>query len=101
MQRCPNCKARYRGGEACHRCEMELTRLLEIERQAATLRVQIAAALRNTQRGTALKYIKKYRHLVADPRMDGLYRFLHTAEHGRMVELKRHCNYSASSQNLG
>ena len=78
MQRCPNCKARYRGGQVCHRCEMELTRLLEIDRQAASLCVQIAAALRNNQRSTALKYLKKHRHLVADPRMDRLYRFLYT-----------------------
>lgn len=35
MERCPNCRARYRGDPECHRCGMELSRLLRIEAQAA------------------------------------------------------------------
>ena len=31
MQRCPNCRARYRDGDTCHRCGMELTLLLRVE----------------------------------------------------------------------
>lgn len=31
MQRCPNCRARYRGEENCPRCEMELTFLIRLE----------------------------------------------------------------------
>ncbi|QBQ54767.1 hypothetical protein [Nitrosococcus wardiae] len=34
MERCPNCGARYKGGRECHRCGMELSRLLHIESQA-------------------------------------------------------------------
>lgn len=35
MERCPNCRARYRDGEHCYRCGMELSQLLKIEAQAA------------------------------------------------------------------
>ena len=35
MDRCPNCRARYREGEHCYRCGMELAQLLKIEAQAA------------------------------------------------------------------
>jgi hypothetical protein len=59
---------------------MELTHLLEIDRQAARLRVQIAAALRNNQRSTALERIKKHRRLVADPWVDTLSQFLQVDE---------------------
>ncbi|MGC1951293.1 MAG: hypothetical protein WA970_01650 [Gammaproteobacteria bacterium] len=35
MDRCPNCRARYREGAQCYRCGMELSQLLRIEAQAA------------------------------------------------------------------
>lgn len=34
MERCPNCRARYRGDAECHRCGMALSLLIEIEAQA-------------------------------------------------------------------
>lgn len=34
MHRCPHCRARYKGGNACHRCGVELGQLLQIEAQA-------------------------------------------------------------------
>lgn len=37
MDRCPNCKARYQGGDSCRRCGMDLHRLLEIETQVHSL----------------------------------------------------------------
>ncbi len=80
MERCPNCKARYRGGESCHRCGIELTYLLQINQQAVNLRVQIAAALRDNQRNTALKYTQQLRQLIPDPWGDTLYRFLINSE---------------------
>lgn len=36
MERCPNCRARYRGDSHCHRCGMELSMLLHIEAWAET-----------------------------------------------------------------
>ena len=37
MQRCPNCRARYCGGDQCRRCGMTLTPLLTLEIQADRL----------------------------------------------------------------
>jgi len=34
MERCPNCNARQRGEETCHRCGMDLTTLLALEARA-------------------------------------------------------------------
>lgn len=31
MERCPNCRARYAGGNECRRCGMDLALLLQIE----------------------------------------------------------------------
>jgi hypothetical protein len=69
---------------------MELTKLLEIDRQAAMLRIQIAAALRKNQRSTALKCTKTLCRLVADPWADTLYRFL--------IETKRPRNASQCNE---
>lgn len=37
MERCPNCKARYKGENTCQRCGMELSRLVQIENQVRHL----------------------------------------------------------------
>jgi hypothetical protein len=34
MERCPNCRASYKGGQECRRCGMKLGGLLAIEAQA-------------------------------------------------------------------
>ena len=34
MERCPNCRASYKGGQECRRCGMKLSGLLAIEAQA-------------------------------------------------------------------
>ncbi len=34
MERCPNCRASYKGGQECRRCGMKLDGLLAIEAQA-------------------------------------------------------------------
>ena len=34
MERCPNCRASYKGGQECRRCGMKLGELLAIEAQA-------------------------------------------------------------------
>jgi hypothetical protein len=36
MERCPNCRARFREGEHCHRCGMGLSQLLQIEARAVS-----------------------------------------------------------------
>jgi hypothetical protein len=37
MERCPNCRARFKGEPVCYRCGCELGRLLQIEAHAAAL----------------------------------------------------------------
>lgn len=37
MERCPNCKARYKGEDTCQRCGMDLGRLVQIETQVERL----------------------------------------------------------------
>ena len=48
MERCPTCRARYSGGESCHRCQTDLRQVLAIEETARHHRQQARAAL---QRG--------------------------------------------------
>lgn len=45
MDRCPNCSARYRGGNNCRRCGMALGELLRIDAAAQYYRQQAVAAL--------------------------------------------------------
>ncbi|MXX37060.1 MAG: hypothetical protein F4Z85_03095 [Gemmatimonadetes bacterium] len=44
MERCPTCKARYRGGLCCHRCQTDLRQVLAVERAAGRHRRQALAA---------------------------------------------------------
>jgi hypothetical protein len=37
MERCPNCRARWDGNDACRRCGMDLSSLLAVERTAEQL----------------------------------------------------------------
>jgi hypothetical protein len=37
MERCPVCRASFRGGSSCHRCGADLSPLLAIDRQAEAL----------------------------------------------------------------
>lgn len=50
MDRCPTCRARYRGAPFCHRCQTDLRQILAIEGAAARYRQQALAAL---ERGCA------------------------------------------------
>lgn len=76
MERCPNCKARYRSGEVCRRCGMELTWLLKIERNAELLHQQMIQALKNEQWETAKQYIQKHQQLVENPWVNKVSKFL-------------------------
>ncbi len=37
MQKCPNCRAAFKGGAVCHRCGCELELLVRIEHRAEAL----------------------------------------------------------------
>ena len=45
MEQCPTCKARYRGGEVCHRCQTDLSQVLAVEQAARYHRQQARRAL--------------------------------------------------------
>ena len=76
MERCPNCKARYRKGETCRRCGMELKWLLKIEQSAESLRQQIIQALKNEEWGVAKRFIQQHQQLIEDPWINRMSQFL-------------------------
>ncbi len=45
MDRCPQCRARYKGGETCRRCGADVSLLVAIEARAETLARQAVAKL--------------------------------------------------------
>jgi len=47
MERCPTCKAPYKGKQYCHRCGTDLGRLLEIRDQAGRHHEHALAAFSN------------------------------------------------------
>jgi hypothetical protein len=67
MERCPNCRARWDGGETCRRCGMELGLLLAAEREAEGLIASGAAQLAAGQVEAALATLAKALGLTADP----------------------------------
>jgi len=46
VDRCPTCRAGFRGDAVCSRCGTDLTQILEIEQAAARCRKQAFVALR-------------------------------------------------------
>ena len=47
MERCPTCRAKYRGGDSCYRCQTDLRQVLALERAAVDHRQQAVAALQD------------------------------------------------------
>jgi len=76
MKRCPNCKARYKGGENCHRCGMEFKWLLTIQDSALALRSAIIKALTNEDYVQARKLVRQHQQLIKDPLIDAIAIFL-------------------------
>ncbi len=59
MERCPNCRARYREGTVCNRCGMDLSLLLRIEEQAKAWERLAVARLAIDDRTGAEEAIKR------------------------------------------
>lgn len=79
MERCPNCQARYKGVAQCQRCDMDLSRLLDIEARARALVIgaigQLAEDdLKGAERSLA-KAVRLYR-TPGEQRILGFVRFL-------------------------
>ncbi len=67
MERCPNCSARYRTGETCRRCGMELQQLLSIETAVHQLTRQAFSQLANGKVSDAAETLSKTLKLRHDP----------------------------------
>jgi hypothetical protein len=78
MERCPTCKAPYKGEPVCHRCGTDLGLLIQIEDNAAAYLKSAAAAFASgdferafglARRSLSLYQSKEARHLMADAAM--------------------------------
>lgn len=65
--RCPTCRAPYKGGSQCYRCQTDLSRLLEIQKQADELKMRAIYLLRKGMPEDARKSIQKSLFLRQDP----------------------------------
>jgi hypothetical protein len=71
--RCPTCKAPYREGTQCYRCQCDLGPLLTILRQAAELRNQSLCLLREGEIEQAKDAIQRSLFLSRDSKSEELY----------------------------
>ncbi len=76
MDRCPNCKARYRQGDSCRRCGMDLTWLLKINAGAASIKREIRHCLLSGEYEQAKRLVVEHQRLVHDPRINSIHTFL-------------------------
>jgi hypothetical protein len=88
MERCPNCRARYQGGERCRRCGMELGALLASEQGADALVRRALAALAEGDQDKARAALTRARALRHDPLTDALLGFALSFQEGG--EQQRH-----------
>ena len=78
MERCPNCRARWDGGDTCRRCGMELGLLLAVECAAKALLARAVAQLAAGATEAASRTLEEARSLSADPFIGHLRRFVHS-----------------------
>lgn len=67
MQRCPVCRASFKGGPFCHRCRADLSTLLRIEQQAEQLACQAVQALATGEKKKARELADNACFLHASP----------------------------------
>ena len=65
--RCPTCRAHYKGGSQCYRCQTDLSRLLVIQKQADELKMRAIYLLRKGMPEDAREAIQKSLFLRQDP----------------------------------
>ncbi|MBT3308862.1 MAG: hypothetical protein HOL04_08190 [Gammaproteobacteria bacterium] len=76
MDKCPNCRARYRGGEQCHRCGMELELLLHIEQQREQLIIEALQALTQQHHNEALDLLQQAESMESSQMSTALVEFI-------------------------
>lgn len=64
--RCPTCRAPYKGGSQCYRCQTDLSRLLAIRKQADELKMRALYLLREGKMEGAREAIQKSLFLCQD-----------------------------------
>jgi hypothetical protein len=67
MERCPNCRARWDGGETCRRCGMDLAPLLVVEQAADRLLARAVAQLAGGDSPGAVRSLARAEALSAEP----------------------------------
>jgi hypothetical protein len=67
MDRCPNCRARWDGGETCRRCGMDLAPLLVVEQAAEGLLACAVAQLARGDTPGAIRSLSRAEDLSAEP----------------------------------
>lgn len=67
MDRCPNCRARWDGGESCRRCGMDLAPLLAVEQAADRLLGRALAQLAGGDGPGAVATLTRARGLSGEP----------------------------------
>ena len=80
LDRCPNCKARYRQGESCRRCGMELVWLLRIKQNAEQIKQQLIHALIKHDYEQAKVLADQHEQLVVDTMVERIGVFLDAKE---------------------
>ena len=67
MERCPNCRARWDGGESCRRCGMDLAPLLAIEQAAESLLATAVARMVRGDAPSAVRTLTQAERLSGEP----------------------------------
>jgi hypothetical protein len=75
MDRCPNCRARWDGGETCRRCGMDLAPLLVVEQAAEGLIGRAVAQLAGGDVQGAVRTLEQARALNGEPMIGHLLGF--------------------------
>jgi hypothetical protein len=76
MERCPVCRARFRGEPECYRCGSQLGHLLKIESDLETLQRKAVKLIQTHDLSAAQKTLEQARMLKHSHLTDVLLRFL-------------------------
>ena len=67
MDRCPTCRAIYREGDVCYRCQTDLRQVLAVERASARCRQQALTELQSRRVYAAYDYARRACELHRSP----------------------------------
>ena len=76
MERCPNCKGRYKNEDTCQRCGMDLSRLIQIENQVRRLEHAAIHKILDQDAFTAERMLQDALALQKSPSAEALLDFI-------------------------